>query len=297
MDHQESIPARGAFLFLSIDMVNSTAYKELEERWPFVIHRFYLSASEEIRSICPRFQTWKYIGDEVVFWRHVRAEDDLPALVAGVHGACERIRSALDRLGEQYPIRTRNVIGAKATMWIAAVEYVRNDETLTRTDTNGINNRLIREHHISTFGRDGGVGEAKNLVDFIGPEIDIGFRISKFAHNRFLLVSASLGYLLLRNDPDGTGMAARARVVGFEKLKGVWRERPYPIIWYCPDWDNAPRLFQYDEPFDAAWIARICDGNTRPLSLLEKVLDDTNHLDRATTVAKLIADTGAASGV
>ena len=48
---------RGAavYLFLSVDMDNSTAFKGMDARWPFVIHNFYEDVVREIRNVCPHF--------------------------------------------------------------------------------------------------------------------------------------------------------------------------------------------------------------------------------------------------
>jgi hypothetical protein len=70
-------PGAAVYLFLSIDMANSTAFKGREPRWPFVLHHFYEDVVREIRTVCPRFNVWKYIGDEVTFWRRMEPSDDL----------------------------------------------------------------------------------------------------------------------------------------------------------------------------------------------------------------------------
>ncbi len=71
-----------------------------------------------------------------------------------------------------------------------------------------------------------------NLEDYMGPEIDIGFRIGKHTFPGLMVVSLELAYIL--NDsklviPDDK----RLRVIdtGWEELKGVWEGNKYPILW------------------------------------------------------------------
>ena len=42
----------GVYLFVSVDMVNSTEFKSRERNWPFVLHHFYESVVGE--SACAR---------------------------------------------------------------------------------------------------------------------------------------------------------------------------------------------------------------------------------------------------
>jgi hypothetical protein len=79
--------------------------------------------------------------------------------------------------------------------------------------------------------------------DFLGPEIDAGFRISKFALRRRLVVSAELSCLLFRERAAYTGIEKQLKIVSFQILKGVWTGRHYPIVWYERDWPNIAKTF------------------------------------------------------
>jgi hypothetical protein len=279
----------GAFLFLSFDMVNSTEYKAREPRWPFVIHRFYHDVVVEIRRVSDKFNVWKYIGDEVVFWRHLSAADDVVAIVRDVHAALQRVIGKLDALDERYGLATRNFLGAKGTMWVAAADHVPSGALERHLDGERRHgNRIIRENHLVALDARSALVEQSNVVDFIGPDIDIGFRISKFAHNRFLLLSAYMGYLLLNRSRAGDEVAEHAKIISYEALKGVWGGRPYPIIWYCDDWSHVAAQFHYDEPLASPWIARVCEQRTWPLTQVLKVLSDMNHLAGAETLVRTI---------
>jgi hypothetical protein len=269
----------GVYLFVSVDMVNSTAFKNREPRWPFVMHHFFESVVGEIKSVCPRFNVWKYLGDEVTFWRRMQSGDNLIDLVGETHRALGRICAALDAIEDAHGIRTRNIIGAKATMWAASADFVANADLERDLRTSYRHaNRIVEEDHLILFGGDAEPQERK-AYDFIGPEIDIGFRISHFAQRGFVLLSAALAYLLLQEEQPGDAVEPHMRIVSFEALKGVWGGRKYPIIWYTDRWDDIRDKFTYDEPLESPLIAGICHGDIAAVATVEEILKQTNHLE------------------
>jgi hypothetical protein len=71
------------------------------------------------------------------------------------------------------------------------------------------------------------LADAKGLDDFIGPSMDTGFRLGKFAKPSKLVVSVDLALLMLHGH-DGCQLYCD----GFDSLPGVLDGRPYPILWY-----------------------------------------------------------------
>ncbi len=61
--------------------------------------------------------------------------------------------------------------------------------------------------------------DSLNNVDFIGPSIDAGFRLSRFARPLQLVVSPALAYYFLK----GLKRTNDFRIVGFESLKALPR--------------------------------------------------------------------------
>jgi hypothetical protein len=66
-----------------------------------------------------------------------------------------------------------------------------------------------------------------NSLDFIGPDVDIGFRISKTAYKNIVLIDAKLACVFNLLIPT---FAKRSKIVLFEQLKGVWDNQHYPIV-------------------------------------------------------------------
>ena len=256
----------GAYLFLSFDMVNSTQFKCTESRWPFVMHHFYTETVKAVRAVSSAFNVWKYMGDEVVFWCHLPANTYLPKFIGALYLALQIVRERLNDLQVNYEILTQNIIGVKGTAWIAVAEHVASHE---------LESHLLKDSHLGRIIEEEIDGAKSVLVDFIGQEIDIGFRIAKFAHNGFLQLNASLAALMLLQQPESAEVPAR--IVALEPLKGVWGGRPYPIIWYCDPWDHSEENFAYDELLQNLVIARVLGGQTQPLKFVNKILRDMNQ--------------------
>ena len=113
--------------------------------------------------------------------------------------------------------------------------------------------------------------------DFLGPDVDIGFRISKFADKRKLVVSANLVKCLMSRSPRESIALEDFKVVGIKVLKGVWGERPYPIIWYHEDWSRINETFYYDEIDCSDTIKAVINNNVRELPFLTKIYSDLNR--------------------
>jgi hypothetical protein len=81
----------------------------------------------------------------------------------------------------------------------------------------------------------------ESFQDYVGPMIDAGFRLGKFASPQKLVVSVELAYLLLNaKDPYGH-ISYQSR----EVLKGVHPKSGYPIYWiFCwrEDGDTVTKL-------------------------------------------------------
>lgn len=71
------------------------------------------------------------------------------------------------------------------------------------------------------------------LLDFIGPGMDTGFRVAKFADPRALALTPELALMLL-DAVEATEVERRKFCVfyrGRELLKGVLGDEPFPVFW------------------------------------------------------------------
>jgi hypothetical protein len=202
-------------LFLSVDLVGSTAYKVTEAKseapgWSHTFREFFrdfpLAIDKEASRLSANYakcqevpRPWKFSGDEILFW----------VTLANHHEAATHIASfkkALISFPEQW--RQKSLpLKLKATAWIAGFPVT--------------NSEIIIENG------------STSTVDFIGPSIDAGFRLTKFSQPRKFILSADLALMLL-------DAIYRLELPwhdfhlffdGTEPLKGVLDGEPYPIIW------------------------------------------------------------------
>ena len=85
--------------------------------------------------------------------------------------------------------------------------------------------------------------------DFLGPDIDTGFRIGKCTQPGMLVVSVEMAELLSEAPGDVNPMIGK--IVGWEELKGVWNDKRYPVIWVdlpsgYPDADGDLKAQEFD---------------------------------------------------
>lgn len=199
-------------LFLSVDMVGSTQFKakftgQGSGGWLETFRAFFtqfpLMLAGQIgfefldRDETPAVDVWKVLGDEAIFVaRPGSAEEAVSILLA------------LLRTMKLYEAKHFGTLPLrlKATAWLA--------------DFSGPNIELAIPELSSS--------EAVPHVDFIGPDIDLGFRLSKFARPACMVVSLDLLELVL----GAANLASvKLHLVGREELKGVMFGRPYPIVW------------------------------------------------------------------
>jgi hypothetical protein len=203
-------------LFMSVDVVGSTAFKHQSERadsqgWLDFFTSFYtefpdflIDAREELlatgnlpRGYLPPAPLWKALGDELIFVAELEHRNQ-----AELH-LCA-FRAAVCRAVTHYVHgATPLPINFKATAWLAGFPV---GNAAIPTD---------EENCDLSF-------------DFVGPAIDIGFRLAAAAATpRRFVVSVELVYLILVAQSTGF----RFFYDGKRALPGVLNDRGYPIIW------------------------------------------------------------------
>lgn len=245
----------GVYFFLSLDLVNSTAYKADHSNWKFLARMFYDDArkfwSNHDVNFTPR--VWKYAGDEVLFYAPVRS---VLGLQTAVEASYHAVRS-VSKTVQSWTAKGRTRLYVKGTCWAAYASYTgpSSDKDLPREDTADSKQRNL------IFPIAPGPPESVPILDFLGPEIDAGFRISAGSMKNSLVVSAEVANAIRREGRRELGN--RLRIVEFRELKGVWSGRHYPLVWYREDWsENAfGEDFEYDDRFrsqllDAAYRAQ-----------------------------------------
>jgi len=209
------------FLFLSIDVVGSTAFKNKRgedsdnkiQPWLSFFMQFYedfkiifLESCQEAqnkktdllwiedkkksanRPNIELFKLWKSLGDELIFYVPLTHHKQALFYVHAFRDATNGFKSKMHTKG-------LTELDYKLTGWLAGFPV--------------INARINYE-----------------LPDFIGPSIDIGFRLSKFSDQRKFVVSVDLALMLVKHTNH-----LKLFYDGEHTIKGFLSDKPYPIIW------------------------------------------------------------------
>lgn len=199
-------------LFLSVDMVGSTQFKarfpgQGSQGWLEVFQAFFcnfpliLAGQVGFEFIdderTPSIDIWKAMGDEVIFAAEPQSAEEAASILRALLRAMALYES---RYFERIPLRL------KGTAWLVA----------------------FGEQNIELDIAELAAGDGARHIDYIGPDVDLGFRLSKYARPSSLVVSLDLLEQLL--DARNAGDLA-FHLVGRDELKGVMFGRPYPIIW------------------------------------------------------------------
>ncbi|MBX3485382.1 hypothetical protein [Phenylobacterium sp.] len=218
-----------ARLFLSVDMVGSTEFKarftgQGAEAWLGIFKAFFTSFPLMVAGqiglafleddATPAISVWKVMGDEVVFVCEPGSAEELTTILTTILKTMALYEA---RHFQQLPLRL------KGTAWLAEFD----DQNIE-----------IEIPELSS-----GSGEH---VDFIGPDIDLGFRIAKFARPGVMVVSLDVLEAVLgaRNAQE-----AVFYLMGREALKGVMFGRSYPIVWML-EADGAMRFLPWEVEAD-----------------------------------------------
>jgi hypothetical protein len=235
---------------MSADIVGSTALKQspfsqskTEQRasWFAKIQGFYFEAhqafqrefekhkeeSDDSTLIGESPKLWKTIGDEVLF---VKVIDDHRQIVHTLRcwmRAVEAMRVFIKKGNTRLDV--------KCTSWLAGFPF-RNSEVAVEA---GQSSTSIES---GDWFLEGGKilnriysGDAPKgvIVDYIGPSIDIGFRLGQFSSARKFVISVDIAYVLAVANP---GVMTKDRVFsihyeGSHALKGVLGGLRYPVFW------------------------------------------------------------------
>lgn len=196
-------------LFLSADIEHSTRLKQQARNtseWLPKVFDFIsefpaeFQSSRETRAVesggaAPAPQpTWKVLGDEVIFAIEIRD-------TARVREETEAFATAL------LAWNSSRSIMIKGAAWMAGFPVA---------------NTLI-----PVVGRSGGLE-----ADYIGPSMDAGFRLSKAATSRRLVVSVELAWWILHHaGPSAAACGLDLHFQGCLIHKGLAEETGYPLIW------------------------------------------------------------------
>lgn len=258
-------------LFIGADIVGSTSLKQTmiqttegtaldaNTKWFDLIQEFYIRLSElflheadPLDAEAPHLRSlklpkvWKTVGDEVLFWTEVTDSRQLPHIVNAWRRAICRLR---EELRERYALPA---LDFKCTAWMAHFPW-RNKMIFSsptgmfaqREDYVERTNLHIMYRYFSPRGLPADV-----VLDFVGPGIDLGFRLATTATLRRFTISNDVAYMLARAAVDGgVEHGLRIHYEGLRTFKGVHGGSEYPLFWI--DMSDGGSIEDYDSELRA----------------------------------------------
>lgn len=234
-------------LFLSADIIGSTAYKqpftssgpgrtrklpEENVRWVKVIQGYYRQAERSFLGDWTRLaatvgtgrsspcgaapRLWKTIGDEVVFWKEITGDLEIWLTLICWMRMVQQIR---DEFEKEAP-----GLDVKCSVWTAGFPVRNKAVALTLDPDNPSELAALNAYYSEKEGSD--TRRSIGSVDFIGPGIDVGFRLGGFASSKKMPISLDVAYLLsctcksFENFEDGLSRKGISLVEWFPKNTG-----------------------------------------------------------------------------
>ena len=198
-------------LFMSVDIAGSTDYKAKfaaspDVGWLRVFESFFqifpivligqIAVEFFDEAELPSLRVWKVLGDEMIFTSEPQSGRDTALLLRALFSAMARYET--QHFGD-FPLHL------KATAWSA------------RFPAPNIEIEIPEMSHGVTY------------VDYLGPDIDLGFRIARAAQPSAITVSHDLLEMLLEANAPFDYFHG-----GDPVMAGVNQGRPYPIVWARP---------------------------------------------------------------
>lgn len=203
----------GVAVFMSLDIAGSTAFKAQafgegdSPEWLEAFETFFreaplimmgqIAAVFAMEDEVPETGVWKVIGDEIVLLAHPRTPREAELLLVAFY----RTVINFDKMiFERWPLRI------KGCCWAAQISR---------------RNRAIEIPEML-----GGDSE-EVYVDYLGPDVDTGFRLAACGGRGQVIVSSNLVELVCEEDRDS---GIQFHYIGRKVLKGVYGGRPYPLF-------------------------------------------------------------------
>lgn len=199
-------------LFLSADLIGSTSLKsksigvDLNPPWLETFENFYyefpavFSGKQRLLECNDKIEFWKGIGDELLWVAPLEKGEDVITIIRAFKFALNEYNQELES--------DKKEVRLKGSAWIAGFPITHKKVTLPKNSGH----------------------------DYIGPYIDIGFRLSKFSSQMEMVISVDLAWLILtfllneksfQNERDDLTLWLDKS----EQMKGVLNGKSYPIIW------------------------------------------------------------------
>lgn len=256
----------GTLLFFSFDIVESTNFKVIHpHEWAKYIHDVFDIINRNVQSNLKYAKIWRILGDELVFIINP-AEGMIVDIIDGIYKILYNTNSELEK--------KKVSLSIKAAAWIAIVLDENNFE---KSDLPIEYRNLYFRYMVSE--------ERKSFIfEFLGNDIDVGFRIKQCSYSKQFVLSCELAMILLEEYKSNQVFESKHNniiLIDYIKLKGVWSGRPYPILWYYDKQYFLQKSLDQILPYDAKLT------NEHIKKYIEHKLETTKELPKIARDLKL----------
>lgn len=249
-ERTEYTTKKSIVLFFSFDVVNSTSYKTINYYgWAQVLNLLFKELREEVRNKINGSEMWRVLGDEAIFIIKIRNEDELREYINKIFrimvSTIYKLKNGqFFNLDNNFNLmKLQNILSLKAAAWIAAVN-----------DVGDISNKNILPEDADNIFERYKSQDGYEIFEFLGNDIDTGFRIAKQTQDGRMVLSYELAYLVAQK----TESLANLHIITYRKLKGVWKDKLYPVIWYH-DPKAYLKLYDKEIQFKDSFTFDACD--------------------------------------
>lgn len=289
---------REVILFFSFDVVNSSLYKTINYYgWAQTLVELFKKLNQRVKEVICEAELWRVLGDEAIFIVRIKSEESIYDYVDLIFDVLIKTIKDLktgnffDNMDnfnsrEVNLMKVQNILSLKAAVWIATVSKF-------QSSTEKAEN-IFEEYELE---------KQNKFYEFLGNDIDAGFRIAKYTSDSRLVVSFELAALLARR----TESLQNLTIVTYKHLKGIWNNRYYPIIWYHNekifDNQNLEDTFDYDGEDNDDLIKEFLNNRsegqtidgihdikmfTNPMEAIRKILYDRNLKEKIDEMLNVI---------
>lgn len=223
---KEQVDKRWVELFFSFDVVNSTLYKTVNYfGWSKILSELFHELQRKVVGEIQGAEIWRVLGDEIIFVKKMKSINEIYESVRTVFKILTESVLTLKNgdffdnvsMGELDTenielMKLQNVISLQGSAWIAIIRDD-NSENIEPYDNIFEKYKASSEYEIN---------------EYLGNDIDAGFRVKKYTQDRRLAVSFELACILA----ERTAYLSNLNIITYKKLKGIWNESLYPIIWF-----------------------------------------------------------------
>jgi len=245
-------------MFFSIDLVNSTKFKSrYPQKWGEVIYSFYDHVIRTIQLECPEAEIWKHNGDDIIFRIEITNKDNILMAPSTLHKAMQLAYGKFTLTNQI----AKNFLYFKGALWLANIAM------------DGFNDKEQPRNFLLKVGID-------EVVDYVGIDIDEGFRMSQHAMQGKVVLDPKIVYLLNKYITEWRRITHQSidmnvRIVDYKSMKGIWDEKLFPIVWYTDRWEDNGG-FLYDERYTNASVKAYFEQKVKDntIKAIEQVFND-----------------------